>query len=93
MKQVITEPMQILESFASCIDPISINQPKIAMDSGVHLSLHEKCHHQIIYSKLNLELSILHHISVKFGITRDLRQTQLITLLKFLIGLIYFQEK
>ena len=26
------------------------------MDSGVHLSLHEKCHHQIIYSKLNLRI-------------------------------------
>ena len=26
------------------------------MDYGVHLSLHEKCHHQIIYSKLNLKI-------------------------------------
>ena len=26
------------------------------MDSGAHLSLHEKCHHQIIYSKLNLKI-------------------------------------
>ena len=26
------------------------------MDSGVHSSLHEKCHHQIIYSKLNLQI-------------------------------------
>ena len=54
MKQVITEPTHILESSASCIDLIFTNQPNIAMDSGVHLSLHEKCHHQIIYSILNL---------------------------------------
>ena len=54
MKQVITEPL--LESSASCIDLIFTNQPNIVMDSGVHLSLHEKCHHQIIYSKLNLRI-------------------------------------
>ena len=56
MKQVITEPTHILESSASCIDLIFTNQPNIVMDSGVHLSLHEKCHHQIIYSKLNLRI-------------------------------------
>ena len=26
------------------------------MDSGVHPKLHSKCHHQIIYSKLNLKI-------------------------------------
>ena len=55
MKKVITEPTHILESSASCIDLIFTNQPSIVMDSGVHLSLHEKCHHQIIHSKLNLK--------------------------------------
>ena len=48
MKQVITKPPHILESSASCIDLIFTNQPNIVMDSGVHLSLHNK------YSKLNL---------------------------------------
>ena len=56
MKQVIIEPAHILESFASCIDLIFTNQPNIVTNSGVHLSLHEKCHHQIIYSKLNLRI-------------------------------------
>ena len=56
MKQVITEPTHILESSSSRIDLIFTNQPNIVMDSGVHLSLHEKCHHQIIYSKLNLRI-------------------------------------
>ena len=56
MKQVITEPTHVLESSASCsIDLIFINQPNIIMDYGVYSSLHEKCHHQIIYSKLNLK--------------------------------------
>ena len=56
MKQVITKPTHILECSASCIDLIFTNQPNIVMDSEVHLSLHEKCHHQIIYSKLNLRI-------------------------------------
>ena len=46
-KQVITEPTHILESSSSCIDFIFTNQPNIFMESGVHLSQHEKCHHQI----------------------------------------------
>ena len=56
MKQVIAEPTHILESSASCIDLIFSNQPNILMDSGVHSSLHEKFHHQIIYSKLSLKI-------------------------------------
>ena len=56
MTQVITELTHIFEKYASCIDLIFTNQPNIVMDSGVHLSLREKCHHQIIYSKLNLKI-------------------------------------
>ena len=56
MKQVITEPTYILESSASCINLVFTTQPSVVMDSGVHLSLHEKCHHQIIYSNLKLKI-------------------------------------
>ena len=35
---------------------IFTNQANIIIDSGVHLSLNEKCHHQIIYLKLNLKV-------------------------------------
>ena len=56
MKQVITEPTHILESSPSCIDLIFSNQSKLMTDSGVHPTLHAKCHHQIIYSKLNLKI-------------------------------------
>ena len=49
------KPAHILESSASCIDLIFTNQPNIVMFSGLHLSLHEKCHHQIIFLKLNLK--------------------------------------
>ena len=56
MKQVITEPRYILENSSSCIDLIFSNQPNLLMDCGVHPSLHSKCQHQIIYSKLNLKM-------------------------------------
>ena len=56
MKQVITEPTHILENSSSCIDLIFSNQPNLIMDSGVHPTLHSKCHHQIIYAKLNLKI-------------------------------------
>ena len=56
MEPVITEPTHILENSSSCIDLIFSNQPNLIMDSGVHSTLHSKCHHQIIYSKLNLKI-------------------------------------
>ena len=56
MKQVITELTHILENSSSCIDLIFSNQPNFIMDSGVHSTLHSKCHHQIIYSNLNLKI-------------------------------------
>ena len=56
MKQVITELTHILENYSSCIDLIFSNQPNFIMDSGVHSTLHSKCHHQIIYSNLNLKI-------------------------------------
>ena len=41
---------------ASCIDLIFTSQPKLAMHSGVHPSLHPNCHHQIVFVKLNLTI-------------------------------------
>ena len=58
MQEVITEPTQFLESSANFIGLIFTNQQNIVMDYGVHLSLHEKCHHHIIYSKLNLKVRV-----------------------------------
>ena len=55
MKQVITESIHILEKSANGVDLIFTSQLNIAIDSRVHLSLHEKCYHQIIYLKLNLK--------------------------------------
>ena len=56
MKLVITDLVHILENSSSFIDFIFSNQPNLITDSGVHLTLHSKCHLQIIYSKLNLKI-------------------------------------
>ena len=56
MKQLIAEPTHVLENSSSCIDLIFTNQSNLIMDAGVHPSLHSKCHHQVIYVKLNLQI-------------------------------------
>ena len=38
----------------SCIDLIFTDQPNLFIESGVHPSLHEQCHHQIVYGKLSV---------------------------------------
>ena len=53
-EQVINEPTHILSNSASCIDLIFADKPNLIMESGVLPSLHAKCHHQIVYSKLNV---------------------------------------
>ena len=39
----------------SCIDLIFTDQPNLFIESGVHPSLHEQCHHQIIYGKVSID--------------------------------------
>ena len=54
--QLISEPTHILWNLLSCIDLIFTGQPSLVIDSGVHPTLHENCHHQITYCKLNLTI-------------------------------------
>ena len=55
--QLINEPTHIQTSSSSCIDLIFTNQPNLSVNSGVHASLHPNCHHQIIHSSFNLNIS------------------------------------
>ena len=54
--QIIDEPTHILPSFTSCIDLIFTNQPNFVINSGVHPSLHQNCHHQIIFAQIDLKV-------------------------------------
>ena len=47
-------PNPLFPNSLSGIDLIFTDQPKLAVDCGVHSSLHPNCHHQIIYCKFNL---------------------------------------
>ena len=54
--QIIDEPTHILPSFASFIDLIFTNQPNFVINSGVHPSLHQNCHHHIIFAQIDLKV-------------------------------------
>ena len=54
--QIINEPTYILSSYASCIDYIFTDQPNMVINSGMHPSLHQNCHHQIIFAQINLKV-------------------------------------
>ena len=43
----------------SCIDLRFTDQPNLVIESGVHSSLHEHCHRQIIYGKLSVSSTAL----------------------------------
>ena len=55
--QLINEPTHIQTGSSSCTDLIFNNQPNLSVNSGVHASLHSNCHHQIIHSSFNLNIS------------------------------------
>ena len=49
LQQLIPQPTHLLPHSLSYIDLSFTDQPNLAVDSCVHLSLHANCHHQIIY--------------------------------------------
>ena len=49
----ISDPTHLLPK-TSCNDIIFTDQPNLAINSGIHPSLHVKHHHQIIHFKFNL---------------------------------------
>ena len=59
MKQLISDSTHILQHSSSCIDLIFVNQPNLVIDSGIHPSLHQNCHHQVIFCTLNLKIEYL----------------------------------
>ena len=56
LSQIISDPTYILPNSSSCVDLIFTNQPNLVPENGVYPSLHPKCHHQIVFAKLNLNV-------------------------------------
>ena len=55
LHELISEATHIMVDSKSCIDLISIDQPNLFLESGAHPSLHEQCHHQIVYGELSVK--------------------------------------
>ena len=53
-KQIINQPIHILNNSTSGIDLLFTSQPNLVMESAVYSSLHSNCHHQVIYARFNL---------------------------------------
>ena len=51
---MISEPTQFKGDSKSCLDLVFTDQPNLFIESGVHSSLHEQFHHQIVYGKLSV---------------------------------------
>ena len=56
MHQEINEAAHILNNSSTCIDLIFDSQPNFLIESGVHPTLHPSCHHQIIFTKCDLDI-------------------------------------
>ena len=48
--------MHLLPTSTYFIDLIFTDQSNLVVDSGIHSTLNPKCHHQITYCKLNLNM-------------------------------------
>ena len=46
----------ISDNYRSCIDLVFTSQTNLVVDFDIHLSFHENCHHQIIYSMFDLKI-------------------------------------
>ena len=56
LQQIINQPTHIRGHFVSCIDLIFSSQPNLVMSSGIKSSLHQNCHHQIVFAKFSLKV-------------------------------------
>ena len=56
LQQRINTSTHIFPNSEYCIDLLFTSQPNLISKSGVHASLFPRCHHQIIYAKINLKI-------------------------------------
>ena len=52
VQQLICEPTHFIGESKSCIDLLFTNQPHLFLEIGVHQTLHEQCHHHIVFAKI-----------------------------------------
>ena len=72
MTQLIDQPTNLEPRGISCVDVIITDQPNLFVDYGIHSSLDNCCHHQIIYGKVNISIPSPHPIKGECGTTLKL---------------------
>ena len=68
LQQLIQGPTQILSNSSSSADLIFTFEPNLVMESGFYASIHENCHHQLVYAKFNLKCGILDLMNARYSI-------------------------
>ena len=56
--QLINQPTHTINTSSSCIDLIFCSNTKIITESGVEKSLFDKCHHNLIFGKMNFKIPL-----------------------------------
>ena len=56
LTQPLKEPTHISNNYRSCINLIFTSQSNLVADFGLHPTLHENSHHQIIFGKFDLKI-------------------------------------
>ena len=57
-KQIINKPTHTVNNSFSCIDLIFCDNLNITSNYSVDLSIFEKCHHNIIFGKINIRIAL-----------------------------------
>ena len=52
--QIIDKPTHVINTYMSCIDVIFCTNQSVISNHGVDVSSFDKCHHNIIYGKINI---------------------------------------
>ena len=56
LEQLIHELIHIIEERSSCIDLVFASQPSLVVELGVQSSLHQNCHHQLVFAVFNFKV-------------------------------------
>ena len=56
IQQIVEKPSHILGKSVSWIDLILTSQPSLVMNLGIHIFLHQNCHHEIVFANFNLKV-------------------------------------
>ena len=56
LEQLIHETTHIIRRRPSCTDLLFASQPNLVVESAVQSSLHQNCHHQLVFARFNLKV-------------------------------------